>query len=82
MAKQIQEEKTAAAQAEFGMLEKGVTMAATGGMGGFAALGGGEGMVGGLKDFASGASNSMFNTNFGISGPSGGGNSAMGSGGS
>jgi hypothetical protein len=67
-ADKINQQKIAASQAELGMIEKGAATVATAGAGGFAALGGGESFGEGLSDFASGASNATFGTNFGING--------------
>ena len=77
-ADKINQQNIQRSQAIAGLIEKGAGMALTGGMGGFAALGGGEGLGQGLQDFGAGASNAMFNTNFGIN-PGGGGGSSAGS---
>ena len=65
-ADKINQENIQKSQAIAGLVEKGAGLALTGGLGGFAALGGGESLGEGLSDFGAGASNAAFGTNFGI----------------
>ena len=67
-ADKINQENIAKSQSVLGLVEKGASLATGGLAGGFAALGGGESLGEGLSDFGAGASNAMFNTNFGING--------------
>lgn len=78
MADKINQENIQRSQSIFGAATKLALGAATFGAGGIGALGAGESFGEGIGDFLSGGANATFGTNFGVNGPSGGGNGDFG----